>query len=119
MISDGLQTVIDKERTAIQNTLNFQSFLGEKLWLEFSGYRREDTYQNDNYISDGLNNAELFDHALEFINVAKKDIFRSATLQHTITASLKNLLTMKEFLQIVDYFEVGNWIRIRVDNDCE
>lgn len=116
LTSAGLQTTIERERASIQEALNFQTYLGEPLWLEFSGYRREDTYQNDNFISDGLNNAELFDHALEFINVAKKDIVKSSTLQHSINATLNNLLVMKEFQPIVEYFEVGNWIRICVDN---
>lgn len=115
LVSDGLQTVIERERDEIQRILNFESFVGEDLWLEFAAYRREDTYQNDNYISDGLNNAELFENALTFIDVAKKEIFKSATLQHSISATLKNLLVMNEFAPLVDNFEVGNWIRVRVD----
>lgn len=117
LVADGLQTVIGRERNIIQNILNFQNFIGEDLWIEFAAYRREDTYQNDNYISDGLNNAELFKNALKFIEVAKKDIFKSSTLQHSIKATLKNLLVMKEFTPIVDYFEIGNWIRVRVDGN--
>ena len=116
LLEDGVQSIIVAERNKIQDILDFQSFLGDELWLEFATYRREDTYQNSNYISDGLDNAELFDRALEFIAVAKKDIFKSATLQHSITATLKNLLVMKEFAPIVDYFEVGNWIRVKIDN---
>lgn len=111
----GLQTLLEDERTRIQDILNFEEYLGEELWLEFVTYRREDTYQNQNYISDGLDNAELFQNALEFIEVAKKEIFKSATLQHSISATLKNLLVMKEFEPIVDHFAVGNWLRIRVD----
>ena len=49
--------------------------------------------------------------------MAKKDIFKSATLQHSISATLKNLLAIKEFEPIVDYFEVGNWLRVRVDDN--
>ena len=113
--SHGLQTLLEDERSHIQDILNFEKYLGEELWLEFVSYRREDTYQNNNYISDGLNNAELFQHALEFIETAKKEIYKSATLQHSISATLKNLLVMKEFEPIVEHFEVGNWLRCKVD----
>ena len=111
----GLQTLLEDERSLIQDTLDFEKYLGEELWLEFVSYRRDDTYQNNNYISDGLNNAELFQNALEFIETAKKEIFKSATLQHSISATLKNLLVMKEFSPIVDHFEIGNWLRCKVD----
>lgn len=113
---DGVQTILLSEQEAIQDLLDFEKYLGDELWLEFSAYRREDTYSNNNYISDGLDNAELFENALSFVEVAKKDIYKSATMQHSITSSLKNLLVMKEFEPLVDYFEVGNWLRIRVDN---
>lgn len=115
--ADGLQTLIEKEKAKIQNALNMEQYLGNDLWLEFISYRREDTYSNDNYISDGLNNGELFNRALEFIEVAKKEIYKSATLQHSLSASLKNLLVMKEFEPIVDKFSVGNWIRVKVDSE--
>lgn len=111
----GIQTLIDEENAKIQETLDFENYLGEELWLEFAAYRREDTYQNDNYISDGLNNTELFNNAREFLAVAEKDIYKSATLQHSITATLRNLLVMREFEPIVDYFCVGNWLRVQVD----
>lgn len=116
LISSGIQTIIEKERDKIQTALDFEKYLGEELWLEFVAYRREDTFSNSNYVSDGLNNAELFENARRFIEIAEKEIYKSATLQHSITATLKNLLVMKEFAPIVDYFEVGNWLRIRVDD---
>lgn len=115
LTSPGLKTLLEDERNRIQDILNFEKYLGEELWLEFVSYRREDTYQNNNYISDGLNNAELFQNALEFIDTAKKEIYKSANLQHSISASLKNLLVMKEFQPIVEHFEVGNWLRCKVD----
>ena len=116
LLSDGLQTLIEAEQEKTHKILDFEEYLGEKLWLDFAAYRREDTYSNNNYISDGLDNAELFANAREFINVAQKEIYKSATLQHSISATLKNLLAMKEFAPIVDYFEVGNWLRIRVND---
>lgn len=114
---DGLQTLIESENAKIQDVLDFEKYVGTDLWLEFAAYRREDTYTNDNFISDGLNNRELFDLAREFIDVAENDIYKSATLQHSITATLKNLLVMKEFEPIVDYFMIGNWIRVRVNDE--
>lgn len=115
--TEGIQTLIEKEKAQIQDALNMEKYLGTELWLEFISYRREDTYSNDNYISDGLDNGELFNRALEFIEVAKKEIFKSATLQHSLSASLKNLLVMKEFEPIIDKFAVGNWIRVKVDDE--
>lgn len=115
IINDGVQTVIEDIRVGIQNDLNFENFLGNDLWNEFVAYRREDTYQNKNYISDGLDNAQLLSNALDFIKTAEKEIFKSATLQHSISATVKNLLVMQEFLPIVENFEVGNWIRVEVD----
>lgn len=111
----AMQIEIETFKTAIQEALNFENFLGDELWLDFIAYRRENTYQNGNYTADGLSNSELYTNALEFIEVAKKDIYKSANLQHAITATLKNLLAMKEFKPLVDYFEVGNWIQVKVD----
>lgn len=114
--TDGFQTLLLKEKNKIQDTLNFQKYLGENLWLEFCSFRRDDKYSNDNYVSDGLNNVELFKKALEFIEVANKEIYKSAELQHSISASLKNILTIEKFKPLRKYFEVGNWIRVQVDD---
>lgn len=114
--TDGFQTLLLKEKNKIQDTLDFQKYLGKNLWLEFCSFRRDDKYSNDNYVSDGLNNVELFKKALEFIEVANKEIYKSAELQHSISASLKNILTIEKFKPLREYFEVGNWIRVQVDD---
>ena len=108
-------TFVTDERNKIQDILNFEKFLGEKLWLIFCTYRREDIYKNENYISDGLDNAQIFDNAREFYKIARKEIFKSATMQHTLTADLKNLLAIPEFEPLRDSFERGNWLRVDVD----
>lgn len=115
LTKQGVQPFLGELRIAIQTALNFENYIGTTLWKEFIAYRREDTYSNKNYISDGLDNAELFKRALEFVDSAKKEIYKSATLQHTITASMKNLLAMKEFSPLLDSFSLGNWIRVKVD----
>lgn len=115
----SLQDLIDIQREATMSQLNLENFLGSKgngVWVEFCSFRREDEYSNQNYISDGLDNAELFNQALKFIEIAKKEIYKSATLQHTITSTLHNLLVMDEFKPLVNCFETGNWIRIQVDD---
>lgn len=115
LLASGIQTEIIDIKNQIQSKLNFQNYLGNDLWLEFCTYRREDKYSSDNYISDGLNNAELFERALEFIEDAKKEIYKSAELQHSISTSLKNLLVIEKFQPLVENFEVGNWLRVQVD----
>ena len=52
LITEGLQTNIEDCKKQIQGSLNFDSYLGENLWLEFCSYRREDKYSNDDYIYD-------------------------------------------------------------------
>lgn len=117
MLAPGVQTYIDNIKNEIQSKLDFEKFLGEDLWFEFCSYRREDKYSNENYISDGKTNSELFESALEFIKRAEKEIYKSAELQHSITSTLKNLLVMDEFKTLSENFAVGNWIRVQVDDE--
>ena len=111
----GLQNELYNARDIIQEALNFEKYLGEDLWFDFCSYRREDDYSNDHYTSESLDNAQLFERAMEFIETASNEIYKSAELQHSISTSLKNLLVLKEFQPILQYFEVGNWIRVQVD----
>ena len=116
LIASGLQADIERCRTQIQDILDFEKYLGTELWLEFCTYRREDKYSNDNYISDGLNNTELFKKALEFFEVAENEIYKSSELQHSISATLNNLLAIPKFESLVESFSVGNWIRVQIDD---
>ena len=104
-----------KRMSEIQEVLNFENYLGTNLYKEFSSYRREQEYSNSNYISDGLDNAKIIERAKEFIETAKKELYKSATKQGHITADLNNLLAMKEFKPLVENFALGNFIRVNVD----
>lgn len=117
LITKGLQSIIEEKRNKIQDALNFEKYLGNELWFDFCSYRREDKYSNDNYISDGLDNAELFKKALEFFDVAEEEIYKASELQYSISTSLNNLLAISKFKPLVKSFEVGNWIRVRVDDN--
>ena len=114
LISDGLQSVLEKERNEVLKRLNFQNYLGS-YWVEFSTFRREDTWKNENYISDGLDNAGIFKKAKEFLEAANKELIKSSTLQHRISTTLKNLLIMCPFADVRKYFALGNWLRLIVD----
>ena len=105
------------EQQKIQSVLNFNNYLGDDLYKIFCAYRREDTYQNSNFISDGLSDTEIIEHAKEFIELARKELIKSSTYKHSISSDLHNLLVIPEFKPITDMFELGNWIRIRVDGD--
>lgn len=111
--SHGMQSSVLNIREQILKTLDFEKYLGE-YWEEFCTFRREDEWENDNYISDGLSNTEIFKKAQEFIEAAEKDLYKSSTLQHMISSNLKNLLVMEAFKPLREYFAVGNWLRIRV-----
>ena len=111
---------IDLKCAEIQKALDFEKFIqddnsGKKLWSELSSFRREDIYTNSNYVSDGLSNAEMISYAKEFMTSANKEIIKSATLQHSISTTLKNIFTIEEFKPMLEYFKIGNWIRIGVD----
>lgn len=104
------------QQSEIQKTLNFKVYLGDALYKQFCSYKREDTYSNDNYISDNLTDDELLAQAKNFIETAQKELVQSGEYQHSITSNLDNLLIMEEFAPIIDNFELGNWIRISVDD---
>lgn len=116
LIKKGLQSYIEDCKNNIQNILDFEKYLGNELWIEFCCYRREDKYSNENYISDGLDNAELFGKALEFYEVAENEIYKSSELQNSISTTLNNLLAIKKFKDLVKHFKVGNWIRVQIND---
>lgn len=116
LVQDGVQIEIERIITEVQDALNFKNYIGIDLYKEFSSFIRMDKYSNDNYISDGLNNTDLMKNAIEFITVATKELFKSATLQHSITGTIKNFLRMKEFEPVTNNFKNGNWICIGIDD---
>lgn len=116
IVADGIQTLLDAERNNIHKELNIEDYLGTVLCNQLNSYKREDKYNNSNYVSDGLNNSKLFEKALEFYQVARKELYKSAELQHSISATLSNLLIIPKFKNLINKFKTGNWLRILVDD---
>lgn len=100
----------------IRSELNFADFLGEDLYKEFCSFRREDKYSNQNYVSDGMTTAETIASAKKFLEQAKREIITYSTPQHSISSSLYNLLLIPAFKPLIDKFQLGNWIRFKVDD---
>lgn len=107
----------EKQRDNIQSELNFEKYLGKDLYSEYCLYRREDTYQNDNYISDGLSNSEILSKAEELLEVAQKEIIKASELQVDLSTDVGNIWTINEFKDVLDQWICGNWIRVICDDD--
>lgn len=107
---------LEWEKQSIQRALNLVTFLGQDDYLLYLTYLREDKYENSNYVSDGLSNEEIIEQAKQLREKALKELKKSAEMKYTISSTLNNLLVLKEFEPIVDYFETGNYIRMEVDN---
>lgn len=97
-----------------------------KNWLDktnsdyyriFCMYIREDTYENSNYISDGLTDAECINKAKELLNTAQAELKKSCVLQRTISTSINNLLCMSEFENLREDFCLYNYIRVGTDDE--
>lgn len=116
-----------KQRSAVQDKLDFKKYLGEDLYNEFLTYRRESTYENQNYNTDNSTNAtdgtydngEIIRRAREYFEKAQKDIVKSGEYQFSISANLDDLLVIEGFEPLVESgnFELGNYIRVRVDDE--
>lgn len=111
------QELYDSQRIEIQDALNLKKYLGDELYRVFTTYIREDKYKNENYISDGLSNEKIFERAQEFLAKAHEELVKSSHYQHTIQADMHNLLLMEEFTPIANNFELGNWIRVKIDDN--
>lgn len=107
----------EKQRDKIQAELNFENYLGKDLYGEYCLYRREDTYQNDNYISDGLSNSEILAKAEELLEVTQKEIVKASELQVDLSTDVGNIWTIDEFKDVLSQWKCGNWIRVICDDD--
>ena len=106
-----------KKRAAIQSLLNFEKFIGPDLYKVFCMYKREQLWQNTNYIIDGLEDDERAANAKEFYEAAQKEIVRSGEYQHQISGKLIDFLAMPEFEDFLDYVVLGNWVNVRIGVD--
>lgn len=113
----NIQNYIVKNKLAVRSELDIQTFLGDDLYKIFFAYRREQKYANDNYISDDLTDSELIQKTRELFEKAQKELDKASKITYSISATLNNLLAIPKFAPLRDYFEIGNWIRVKIDNE--
>lgn len=110
----AIEAIISNVKSALDLNTNFLTT--KALQDEFNSYRREDSYDNSNFISDGLSDAELIARAIEFYDLATQEVENATRTVYNINATLHNLLLMPEFKDLWEAFEVCNWIAFRVDD---
>ena len=113
-IDDEISTIQTNIKN-IQDSTNLRKYLGDAFWKQLRSYIREDTYDNSNYISEGLTNSELISKAVELIKVANKELLKGSIVQHSVSTSMKNLLALQEFKPLWTKFKTGNWIHEKID----
>ncbi len=114
---------ITNMRETCQKKFNLKKYLNnEQLYAELRSFIREDVYKNDNYISDGLNNTQLIEHAKELRAKAEQELAKACMAQYTIDAPLSSIVGQKSFqcgdiLVNDDYsgFRINNFVRVRID----
>lgn len=108
---------VEVQKKTIQQALDIKAYLGNELWLTLYSYRREQTYSNDNFISDGLTNAELIERAEEFFKTAQKDLVTASRVQYSLSCNMNNLLVRPEFKPLWSKFRLYNWLRMQIDDE--
>ena len=114
---DALLDQILAEQDNVHDRLDLEQYLGDESWLELLSFRRESEQTDTTIISTGLTDAEVLENAQEFFNRMDEDLDKLAEAQYSINCTLKNLLLMlpETYDPYIEIFDIGNWIRIEVD----
>lgn len=115
----GNKTILS-ERTYWQEYFDMEKYFRDD-YDEFRSFIREDVYANENYISDGLNNAQILEKAKELRSRALGQLAVACTQQYTISSSVAAIVAeqWKDGLTVRDAyndFKLGNWIRCRIND---
>lgn len=109
---------IKSERDALQEQLDMDNWFTVDEWKSLDNYVVEATYDNDNYIVTDLeDDSERFEIERQLYEVAWKDLSKKCRPQYQYSATLANVLTIPEFKDFIQYFELGNFIRMETDYD--
>lgn len=90
----GFLQLLDKIKDEVNEALNMDNYLTDAQKIELASFRRDDIYQNENFSSDGLTEAEIAEKAIAFLDRAYEELEKASEIQHTITSTLFNLLLL-------------------------
>lgn len=108
--------VVYQQLKNIQSELDMDKWFTKDDWLELDSYVIEETYSNDNFsIADNTDDSELFSVEKELYDAAWKDLSKKCRPQYQYTSTLSNVLTIPQFKGFLNYFQLGNFIRMATD----
>ena len=109
---------IINERNAVQAQLDMDEWFTLDDWKSLDAYVVEETYDNDNYITtDNTTDTERFDVERQLYDAAWKDLSKKCRPQYQYSSTLSNVLTIPQFKEFLQYFQLGNFIRMATDYD--
>ncbi|MCI8508593.1 MAG: hypothetical protein HFJ06_08545 [Lachnospiraceae bacterium] len=116
-------TNLETQRKNIRENNSLQNSLGEILYGELCSFIREDLYNNNNFISDGLSNSELIQKSKELIKKAEQELAKACISQHTLSGNIYSFaaysrLSKEDFpiKGVYDGFKLGNFMRYFADD---
>lgn len=114
---DTLVTFLEGQCASYRKDCDMKAYLGDEYYKNLFKYIREDTYENSNYISDNLTNAEAMENARKLVEVAKKELEKACVVQRKVSITLSNIFALPEFKPLYDSFQLYNYIRVRTDDE--
>ena len=90
--------------------------INHNLWYELCSFKRQDTYRNDNFFGEGVNDAKLMEYVENLLKRAEEEIESACNITYSASATISNLLTMPEFEPFWDKFTLGNYIHMLIDD---
>lgn len=89
--------------------------IGRNLWHELCSFKRQDTYRNDNFIGEGIDDTRLMENVENLLKRAEEEIESASNITYSASATISNLLTLPEFEPFWDKFTLGNYIHMVID----
>lgn len=90
--------------------------IARNLWHELCSFRRQDTYRNDNFFGEGVDDAQLMKNVEDLLKRAEEEIESACNISYSASATISNLLTLPEFEPFWDQFTLGNYIHMVIDH---